>query len=343
MGNSTSGPGVQGTSSTFTGLLGVSNSGAGVQGASSTFIGVSGSSNTFDAVQGVIGSGRASSFHAGVAGLDRSTSGATNEGVFGDTTLGMAVWGESYGTGTGVQGSSPSGVGVNAIGGFVGSGQPQVPALSIVGDETNGYEPDLILACPYDTANPCDNLHAVFGVGSEGNLSASTIYATSTLSAFTGTFASFVQITSPTGEYLIAGNCVLGCSSSATSERRVRTYAPRSSQPMIEDNGEAQLVNGSAYIRVDPAFANVIDQRTVYSVSITPEGDSNGLFVTQKTLNGFVVHENHGGRSTLAFEYRIVAKPYGSTAKRLPMVDIPLRPRHTITRAWRSGAVVPVR
>ena len=133
-----------------------------------------------------------------------------------------------------------------------------------------------------------------------------------------------------------------GCSSSSTITRRVKTYSPQVAQPTVEDNGEAQLVGGAAYVRVDPAFANVIDQRTVYSVSITPEGDSNGLFVSQKTLTGFMVHENHAGRSTLAFEYRIVAKPFGSTAKRLPMVDIPLR-RTIGARSWHPGGAVPVR
>jgi hypothetical protein len=80
----------------------------------------------------------------------------------------------------------------------------------------------------------------------------------------------------------------------------------------------------------------------VYSVSITPEGNSNGLYVSQKTLTGFAVRENNGGRSTLAFEYRIVAKPFGSNAKRLPMVDVPLR-RTMGARSWHPVGVVPVR
>jgi hypothetical protein len=35
-------------------------------------------------------------------------------------------------------------------------------------------------------------------------------------------------------------------------------------------------------------------------------------------MNGFVVRENQGGRSSLAFSYRIVATPYDATLKRLP-------------------------
>jgi hypothetical protein len=101
-------------------------------------------------------------------------------------------------------------------------------------------------------------------------------------------------------------------------------YTPRTSLPTMEDVGEAQLVAGTAYVRIDPAFANVIDRRASYLVFITPEGDSNSLYVTNKTPAGFVVRESHGGRSTLAFQYRIVAKPYDITAARLPMVRMSL-------------------
>jgi hypothetical protein len=60
-----------------------------------------------------------------------------------------------------------------------------------------------------------------------------------------------------------------------------------------------------------------MDQRAAYMVTITPEGDSRGLYVTAKTSIGFEVHENQGGKSTLAFSYRIVGKPYGEVAPRL--------------------------
>lgn len=59
-------------------------------------------------------------------------------------------------------------------------------------------------------------------------------------------------------------------------------------------------------------------------VQITPEGMTHGvLCVTQRTAGGFVVQENMGGRSTVPFSYRIVAKPYGSTAPRLPLATVP--------------------
>jgi hypothetical protein len=98
----------------------------------------------------------------------------------------------------------------------------------------------------------------------------------------------------------------------------VSTYSPQQTEPTIEDFGQGQLVNGEAAVRLDPAFANTMDLRKSYLVFITPDGDSRGLYTTQKTPSGFVVRENGGGRSTLAFDYRIVGKPLGNNSPRLP-------------------------
>lgn len=98
----------------------------------------------------------------------------------------------------------------------------------------------------------------------------------------------------------------------------VDTYSAQQSEPTVEDFGQGQLVNGQASVRIDPAFGNTMDQRASYLVFITPDGDSRGLYTTQKSSSGFIVRENGGGRSTLAFDYRIVGKPFGNSSARLP-------------------------
>lgn len=319
------------------GVRGLSTRGFGVAGQSTSGIGVDGVSSTNEAVRGVVGAGVASSFHDGVGGYDNSISGSTNTGVFGNTFRGEGVLGRSLGSGIGARGSSVSGVGVSADGGFsdIHTGD-QLPALSIVSDGT-----DLIDACPPSTANPCDSFNSIFTVDLNGVVTAK------------GDIASFTDIDSSrnfnlfgTGGYLKNSACVAGCTvATATSAgRAVVTYAPTVSQPTIEDFGETQLVNGQTSVRLDPKFANVVDQRANYLVFITPEGDANTLYVTQKSMGGFTVRESHGGRSTLMFSYRIVAKPYGSREARLPMVELPkLRASTPKQRAWHPGGVVPVR
>ncbi len=110
----------------------------------------------------------------------------------------------------------------------------------------------------------------------------------------------------------------------------VSTYSPQQTEPTIEDFGQGQLVNGEAAVRLDPAFANTMDMRKSYLVFITPDGDSRGLYTTQKTAGGFVVRENGGGRSTLAFDYRIVAKPFGNNSPRLPSAPSAITPNRSV-------------
>ncbi len=146
-----------------------------------------------------------------------------------------------------------------------------------------------------------------------------------------------------TGLIHTGGSCSSGCS----VHHHPSLYAPTESQPTTEDFGEGQLVSGQAYVHLDPAFANVIDARTNYLVFITPEGDSNGVYVTQKTLSGFTVKENRNGHSTLAFSYRIVAKPYADNSPRLPMVDdranlAAMRMGASDSRALYARATTPV-
>jgi hypothetical protein len=100
----------------------------------------------------------------------------------------------------------------------------------------------------------------------------------------------------------------------------VKMFGTRQTLPSVEDTGTAQLVNGRSYIRIDPAFAATMSQTQRYRVFITPGGDSRGVYVTNRTPAGFEVRENAGGRSSLDFDYRIVAQPLGDTSTRLAAI-----------------------
>ena len=58
-----------------------------------------------------------------------------------------------------------------------------------------------------------------------------------------------------------------------------------------------------------------------YHVFLTPKGDCKGLYVANETPAGFEVHELGGGQSTVAFDYRIVARRKGYESVRL--ADVP--------------------
>ncbi|HLJ84783.1 MAG TPA: hypothetical protein VKT51_11465 [Candidatus Eremiobacteraceae bacterium] len=128
------------------------------------------------------------------------------------------------------------------------------------------------------------------------------------------------------------GSCSSGCIVGRRQAHAVREYTPTESEPTIEDNGEAALVDGVAQVALDPRFANVIDRSAPYIVTVTPEGDCRGLYVTQRSARGFVVRELQGGHSSVGFGFRIVAHRFGVSAARLPMIDVQMNGRaHRLT------------
>lgn len=102
-----------------------------------------------------------------------------------------------------------------------------------------------------------------------------------------------------------------------SSGQPVLAYGAESATATIEDVGTVRMFGGVANVRIDPAFASVIDGKWYY-VFLTPLGETRGLFVSRKTPTGFQVREIERGRSSLAFDYRIVAHPLDAADEKLP-------------------------
>ena len=99
--------------------------------------------------------------------------------------------------------------------------------------------------------------------------------------------------------------------------RKVALYAVEAPDNWFEDAGSGQLSNGSARIELDPTFAQTVNTGMNYHVFLTPNGDCKGLYVSQKSATSFEVHELGGGTSSIAFDYRIMAKRSGYENVRL--------------------------
>jgi hypothetical protein len=93
--------------------------------------------------------------------------------------------------------------------------------------------------------------------------------------------------------------------------RKVALYAIESPQNWFEDFGSGKLAEGSATVRLESTFAQTINTGVEYHVFLTPRGDSKGLYVTNETAGSFEVREQGGGKSNIAFDYRIVAERKG--------------------------------
>jgi len=91
-----------------------------------------------------------------------------------------------------------------------------------------------------------------------------------------------------------------------------RLYVMESPEVWLEDFGFGKLAGGAATVNIDALFLSTINTTDVaYHVFVTPLGDCNGLYVTNKTATSFEVRELGGGTSEVEFEYRIIAKRLG--------------------------------
>jgi hypothetical protein len=340
--NSSSGIGVIGTSKTGTGLRGTSTSQYGLKATSVTGTAIlaqttSGATaitaNAGSGGYGISATGGIGTFangsSYGVYGTTSSTSGQ-NTGVLGTVAgAGTGVYGFSGGgtgvvgavaSGTGVHGSTPGGIGVqgNSGGGSAVAGFGSGSATGLYASSGSGYG---LIAY----AGGSD---AIYGSNSNGNgADVSGTYigiigrapSTAYPLLLTDANANDVFWVDGTGNVHYHGN--LESFTRIATGATVSGFSAKTTLPTVEDTGTAQLVGGTATIRLDPAFAASIDPHTPYRVFLTPGGDTHGLFVATKALNGFIVRETEGGHSTLSFDYRIVATALGQSGQRMAVVD----------------------
>lgn len=94
----------------------------------------------------------------------------------------------------------------------------------------------------------------------------------------------------------------------ANNERRV-LFAPEAPEILFQDYGVGQLKNGVATIILDPILTKniFVNEKHPLKVFIQLEGDCNGVYVTNKTGNGFTVKELKNGNSNTSFSWQIVA------------------------------------
>lgn len=268
-----------------------------------------------------------SNFKAGIVGQDLSAKGVYDLGIWGISTRGDAVLGQST-SGSGVAGSSSSSVGVNGLSktGYGVYGQDNGGKKTPTGVFGNDIGANLNGAGIAGQSKVGTGVVAVTSSSSASNPGAALVAAAPNgalvfVGVGPGNYA--VAELDGSGNLSIAGQLVTSslCQSGCQRTRHVNAYAASAATPTLEDTGEAQLTGGGAYVRLDPAFANAMDPHQGYYVLITPEGDTHGLYVAQRTPSGFAVRESFGGHSSAAFAYRIVAHPFGVHVARLPFAQ----------------------
>ena len=325
-GNSTSGPGMVGytagnnvgTAGTF-GIAGSRTSFtgiAGIWGDAAAHVGVQGSSNLYPGVQGFSVSGQGvqgnSTSGNGVHGVSASTS-----GIFGETSsiygADAALFGYSHNVATGVYGFS-SKIGIHGV--------------SLGNSGTGTYTSVFINGPPAIWGDTAGNGYAVVGTTDSGTAGEFINDSPSQEAMYVGNFyngnSTVAEFAGEKGACTFFGNGDVLCTGTVSSavkvddgNRAVTSYAVQSAESWSEDAGSAKLVNGVAHVVLDPTFAQTVNTSVEYHVFLTPGGDSDGLYVTNKTAQGFEVHEHGSGHSTISFDYRIMAKRAGHENERL--------------------------
>lgn len=272
-GDSSTGTGVFGTSDNSTGVAGYTTNGTGVYASSNNGYGMYGSSTNGWGVAG------GSTFGGGVYGISQSTVG----------TYGAYAFGSSTGAGSTTAG----------VWGDTGFGN----GFGVVGTADNGNS--------FFGVNNTVNHETLYVQNNSGFSGGFTPYAARFAGPGSSTYCEIVRDSADNG----TGDLICTGSKSAAvavdGNRMVRLYAVEAADNWFEDAGSGQLANGSATVALDQVFAQTVNGDVDYHVFITPNGECEGLYVTQKSAHGFEVRELHGGHSNTAFDYRIMARRKG--------------------------------
>jgi hypothetical protein len=78
-------------------------------------------------------------------------------------------------------------------------------------------------------------------------------------------------------------------------------YAVTSIDAKIYNNGTAQLVNGQAYIAFDAKYKAMLGEKP--TVTVSPNGNCNGVYIASVDKNGFTVKEMNNGTSTVELSW----------------------------------------
>lgn len=290
-----------GSGGAFTGTV----NGAGGWGGTNGLIGWG--TNTSDGI-GVLGAGN------GLAAPILSGGGG---GAFLGTAIGSASWAASA-TGTGVVGAGNNATaaiytGIGSGGAFTGT---LAGAVAWGTDVTNGIG---VIGAGNDaaptlpSAGGCGGaftgtLFGAYGYSTNSSgIRYGAYYATAPTSG--GSYAYVAYRGNGNTNYKVFGNGTVSTIVKNTSGELITLSCPEAPDIVFQDFGIGRLSNGKAHITIDPDLAiNInVNEKHPLKVYITPEGDCKGVYVTNKSAQGFDVIELQGGQSNISFSWQIVA------------------------------------
>jgi hypothetical protein len=334
--------GVRGTGVFVTGVAGTSIFGPGIYGQmgedpdasipKALPAGVVGASNE---LLGVVGW---SARRHGVAGFGYDGRGVTGRSFNSVGVHGMCDSGLDSGV-VGISGMSPPGPGPKPLAGLATAGVTGISTF--VGPTTlPGFSTTPgVFGTSGQHAGVVGTSNQLMGVYGFSTGNAGVVGQSANPNSFGGFFFGNVVVT---GNLAVSGTKSAAVAFPDGTQRAL--YCMESPELWFEDFGTAKLNNGGVVVKLDANFASVI-RRGDYRVFVTPEGDCRGLYVRRKRAASFEIRELAGGKSSVAFSYRIVGRRKDVRSQRRfakveTRLELPSAPMRRPRKRGRSTAEV---
>ncbi len=95
------------------------------------------------------------------------------------------------------------------------------------------------------------------------------------------------------------------------NSQKTVSYTATSTEVDVTTRGVGQLTNGETYITFKDAFKNLVSNNETINITITPTGETNGVYVSRVTIDGFFVKENLKGTSNASFNWTAIGTRAG--------------------------------
>lgn len=95
------------------------------------------------------------------------------------------------------------------------------------------------------------------------------------------------------------------------NSQKTISYTATSTEVDVTTRGVGKLANGESYIAFKEAFKNLVSNNETINITITPTGETNGVYVSRITNEGFFVKENLKGTSNASFNWTAIGTRAG--------------------------------
>ncbi|HBD25485.1 hypothetical protein [Flavobacterium sp.] len=93
--------------------------------------------------------------------------------------------------------------------------------------------------------------------------------------------------------------------------QRTISYTATSTEVDVTTRGVGKLSNGESYITFKEAFKNLVSNNEAINITVTPTGETNGVYISKVTNDGFYIKENKNGKSNASFNWTAIGTRKG--------------------------------